>query len=132
MRVFFAAKSLMTKVTVSATFLSIDRSANFLSHVWLIVVKPYAGRAAAATADNMLAQPPPTFVHRRAAANNLSARRRCHFFCVLKKRSSENFEDTSKNFREPLKKMCLAATAAFLGPAARRRRPKLTGAPPTK
>ena len=59
------------------------------------------------------AQPPPTFGDRRAAADNLSARHRCdvgvfitfcHFSMTKKrKRSSDNFEDTTKFFSGSLK-----------------------------
>ena len=61
---------------------------------------------------------PPIICQR--AADNLSVRRRCHFcsvgylFCcncrlMTKNRSSENFEDRTKFFREPLKNIFRAA-----------------------
>ena len=104
-------------------------------------LEPCAGRAA--TADNLWA-PPPTFVDLRAAAaaDNLLARRRSHCCNVAVYLFSCNFQWLKKGRQKILRiernfwnlwknifgRQCRAA-ADCLGPAARRHRPKLTGAP---
>src|SRR6218665_729424 len=76
----------------------------------------------------------PPIIHRRAADALFVVYLFYLQISMTKKRSSENFQDRTKFFRECLKELLLRqrhdAAADFLGPAARRRRPKLTGAPP--